>query len=361
MSDEARWPTLDGPVPPTMRAMPLREFGAPEVLREETMPTPRPAAGEVLIKVGAVSIGRLLDLVARAGNHPYATFTFPHLLGSEHAGTVAAVGDGVTDVAVGDHVGVYNVVLPGEDEFTRMGRSDLSPAARILGTHLPGAYAEYSLVPAANVSVVPDGVSPDQASALASVGAVATHQFLRVGGVGRGSRVIVQGATSALGLTTALYAKHRGADVVVTSRHESKRARLRELGFEHVLDAVDADFTQRALAALGGRGAHVVVDNLGAPLVWQHGFDALESGGAVVTSGAFLGRTVPLDLQQLYTRGLRVIGVRTGSWESVAQLWQEVAEGFRTVVDRTFPLWAAPEAHHYVETGENVGKVVLIP
>jgi NADPH:quinone reductase-like Zn-dependent oxidoreductase len=356
----ASWPAVAEHVPETMNAMVFREFGDPDVLHMETVPVPDIGPDEILVKVGAVSIGRLLDLVARSGKHPYASFTFPHILGGDHAGTVAAVGASVSEFTVGDHVAIFPLVVLGDDEYTRTGRSDLSPNVQIIGTHRPGAYAEYVSVPAANASVVPDGVAPAQASALASVGAVATNQFARVGGIGAGSRVVVQGASSALGLTTALLAKHLGCEVVVSSRHESKRKTLRELGFEHVFDAIDDDFSDRVRGAFGG-GADLIVDNLGAPLVWEHGFDSLRPGGAMVSSGAFLGHTVPLNLQKLYTTGIRVVGVRTGTPESVAELWREVGRGFRTVVDRSFPLHDAPDAHRYVEHGDNVGKVVLIP
>lgn len=354
------WPERD-PVPNTMRALTIRRFGPPEVLQVERLPTPEPPGGEVLVRVAAVGVGRLLDLVARSGRHPYASFTFPHVLGAEHAGTVAAVGSGVDGLAVGDHVAVFQTITTAQDEFTRSGYSDLSPNLVILGTHRQGADAEYVAVPAENVCVVPPGMGPEQAASLAGVGPVAANQFARVGGVGKGSRVIVQGATSGLGSTTALLAKHLGADVVVTSRHEHKRARLAELGFTHVLDAVDPDFTERAREAFGGHGADVVVDNLGAPLVWEHGFDALRPGGAVVSSGAFLGHSVPLNLQKLYSTGLRVVGVRTGTLESMRALWSAAADGFRTVLDRTFPLTDAAAAHRYVEEGGNVGRVLLAP
>lgn len=354
------WPER-GPVPDTMRALTFRRFGLPEVLQVERLPSPEPPVGEVLVRVAAVGVGRLLDLVARSGRHPYAFFTFPHVLGAEHAGTVAALGSGVDGIAVGDHVAVFQTITTAADEFTRSGYSDLSPNVVILGTHRQGADAEYVSVPASNVSVVPSGMGPEQAASLAGVGPVAANQFARVGGVGPGSRVIVQGASSGLGSTTALLAQHLGADVVVTSRQESKRARLRQLGFAHVLDAIDPDFAEQAREAFGGHGADVVVDNLGAPLVWEHGFDALRPGGAMVSSGAFLGHTVPLNLQKLYSTGLRVVGVRTGTLESVRALWDAAANGFRTVLDRTFPLADAPAAHRYVEDGGNVGRVLLAP
>lgn len=357
---EAAWPKVDVTVPKEMQAMLFREHGEPEVLHYETVPVPEIGPGEILVKVGVVSVGRLLDLVARSGKHPYATFSFPHILGAEHAGTVVAVADDVTSISVGDHVAVFNVVITKEDEYTKSGYADISPNVEIIGTHRQGAYGQYVNVPAVNASLVPENVSPEQASALAGVGAVATCQFARVGGVGPGSRVIVQGATSALGLTTAALAQHLGAEVVVSSRHESKRARLKELGFVHVFDAIESDFEEKTRAAFGGKGAHVVVDNLGAQLVWEHGFDSLQPGGAIVSSGAFLGHHVSLNLQKLYSTGIRVIGVRTGTPESVRTLWEEVGKGFRTVVDRSFPMAEAAAAHHYVQEGSNVGKVVLV-
>lgn len=354
------WPEV-GTIPDRMRAVVFREFGPPDVLHEEAVDTPSPGPGEVLIKVGAVSVGRLLDLVARSGKHPYAKFRLPHILGGDHAGTVVALGSGVTSVAVGDRVAVFPLIVLKEDKYTRSGYADISPNFEIMGIHRQGADADYSVVPVSVVSKVPDDVEPAQAASLASVGAVAAAQFSRAGGVGPGSRVIVQGATSGLGATTALLARHLGAEVIVSSRHEAKRARLRELGFTHVLDACEPAFPGQAREAFGGEGANLVIDNLGAQDVWDHGFDALEPGGAIATSGAFLGHRVSVNLQKLYFTGIRIVGVRTGTPESVAELWRQVGRGFRTVVDRTFPLADAPLAHHYVEKADNVGRVVLLP
>lgn len=360
-SAEVAWPQPDATVPATMRAVPFAAFGPPEVLVEAEVPTPEPAAGEVLVKVGAVSVGRLLDLAARAGTHPYAKFRMPHILGAEHGGTVVAVGTDVTRARVGDHVAVNQVILPVDDEFVRRGRGDLSPHLQILGVHRQGAYAQYCAVPEANVTVVPPGVDPAQTAALAGVGAVAVNQFTQAGGVEEGMNVLVPGATSGLGSTAALLARHLGANVVVTSRDAAKRDRLHELGFTHVLDATDDDFPAAVREAFGGRGADLIVDNLGSRSVWAHEFDALQPGGAIVSSGAFLREDLPFDLLRVYTYGYRIIGVRTCTPESVDELWRHAAAGFRSVVDRVFPLADAAEAHRYVEKSANVGRVALAP
>lgn len=353
---DLRWHEA-GEVPATMQAAVLREFGGPEVLRIEELPTPEPGSGEVLVRVAAVSIGRLLDVLARSGRS-LVPLQLPHVLGAEHAGTIVALGEGVTGWSVGQRVATFPVVFPLDDEYRRAGRPELSPGVQMIGTHRAGAYAQYVAVPAENITAVPD-IAPDQASALALSAAVAMNQFARIGGVGAGNRVLVPGATSALSSTTALLAKFLGADVVVTSRDEQKRERLRTLGFDRVLDASQPDFADAVRDAFGGRLADVVVDNLGLDDVWRREFDALDAGGTIVTSGAFLGTELPIDIKRLYLRSQRIVGVRTGNLESVRAAWEAVAAGFRTVVDSAFPLAEAPEAHRYVEAGGNVGRVVL--
>ncbi|WP_208024500.1 alcohol dehydrogenase catalytic domain-containing protein, partial [Amycolatopsis pithecellobii] len=165
-----------------MRAAVLREFGPPEVLRVESVPTPRPGKNEVLVQVAAVSVGRLLDVVARAGRHPWARFTFPHVLGAEHAGLVAATGAGVTTVEVGDRVASFPLIVDEQEEMARAGFPELSPTAQLIGTHRPGADAEYVCVPEANVRVVPDGVTASEAAATLLGATVAMTQFERAGG-----------------------------------------------------------------------------------------------------------------------------------------------------------------------------------
>ncbi|NWL10398.1 alcohol dehydrogenase [Paenarthrobacter nitroguajacolicus] len=349
-----------------MSAAVFHRFGPPDVLEVQSMPVPEISPREVLVRVAAVGVGRLLDLVARAGKHPYAKFNLPHILGAEHAGTVVAIGSEVEgdvcgtigSVRVGDRVAVYPGVSSADDVDAQEGRSEFSPALSIIGTHRPGAYAEYCAVPASNVFVVPPGMSPADAVAVINGGAVAMNQFDKVGGIRPGQRVLVQGASSALGSTTALLAKHLGAEVIATSRSSSKRKRLRELGLE-TLDVSDGSFAEDVRERFGDGGANLVVDNLGQPEIWQKNFEVLASGGSVVTSGAFLGREVTINLQQLYSRNQRIVGVRTGNLESAAKVWQEASRGFRSVVDRSFPFAQASEAHRYIENGGNVGRVQL--
>lgn len=351
------WPAI-GPLPDGMRAVAFARFGSPEVLEPTDWPTPRPGVGEVVVRVAAVSVGRLLDLSARAGTHPYARFHLPHILGAEHAGVVAAVGAKVNHVEVGDRVAVFPVLSCDACEACLAGASEACPGLEILGVHRQGAYAEYSCVPASNVTVVPPDLSPADAAALALAGPVAMHQ-LTTAGLRHGDWVLVQGAASALGSLTANLAAHLGGRVIATSRVAWKRQRLVDLGATAALDPTDKHFVEQVLERTQGRGVAIAVDDLGEPSIWSRTLECLATRGTVVSSGAFLGGQVTVDLLRLYSRCQRVVGVRTGNAASSARLWGEVRAGFRPVIDRIFPIRQAPHAHQFLETEANLGRVVL--
>jgi NADPH:quinone reductase-like Zn-dependent oxidoreductase len=352
------WPVAVPP-PAMMRAVVLPAFGPPEVLREQLVPTPEAERGEVLVQVGAVSIGRLLDVAARAGRHPYPGFAFPHVLGAEHAGVIAAIGPGVTGWRVGQRVAAFPVVTDGTCHYCLLGYDELCENPRLIGIHRAGAYAQYVAVPARNLHAVPSDIRPTQATGLALSGAVAMNQLSRSGFL-PGQWVLVQGASSALGSLTVSLALHLGAHVIAASRIAAKRDRLAALGTDAVLDPLAPGFAEEVRALADGRGADIVIDSLGDDRVWQASLDSLAPAGTLVCSGAFLGRHVLLDLPRLYLQGQRIVGVRSGNAASIAALWTEVDRGFRPVLDTSFPLEDAADAHRYLEDGQNVGRVSLV-
>jgi NADPH:quinone reductase-like Zn-dependent oxidoreductase len=342
-----------------MRAVVLPAFGPPEVLREQLLPTPVAARGEVLVQVAAVSIGRLLDVAARAGRHPYTGFAFPHVLGAEHAGVVAAVGPGVTGWQIGQRVAAFPLLTDGTCYYCLRGYDELCENLQLIGIHRAGAYAQYVAVPARNLHVVPNDISPAQATGLALSGAVAMNQLSRCGFL-PGQWVLVQGSSSALGSLIVSLALHLGGHVIAASRAAAKRDRLAVLGADAVLDPLAPGFAEEVRALAGGRGADIVVDNLGDDRIWVTSLDSLAPAGTLVSSGGLLGRHVQVDLPRLYLQGQRVIGVRSGNSASIAALWTEVDRGFRPVPDSTFPLQDAADAHRYLEDGQNVGRVSLV-
>lgn len=341
-----------------MRAVVFEEFGGPDVLRPTEVEVPEPGPDQVLVRVRATCIGRLLDLGARAGKVPFARIEFPHILGAEHAGEIAAVGSDVTGLSEGDRVAVTPVITCGTCRFCRGGDEHICPDLELLGIHRQGAYAEYTSVPSKNVRRIPDSVSFVDAAAIALSGAAGRHQ-LDVTGVGEGDWVLIQGGFSALGSVTAALAVHRGAKVILTTRSAEKAERSGGLDVAAVLDHQDGSFDEQVRELTGGDGVDVVVDNLGSPEVWERSMAVVRRGGTVVTSGAFLGGSVALDVRSLYTFSQRVIGLRTHDAASFERIWDDVAAGVRAPVDRTFDLDDAVEAHRYIEGSGNVGRVLL--
>lgn len=329
-----------------MRAVVIHEHGPVDVLRVEDVPVPDPGPGEVRVRVAAVSVNSFLDVSNRAGHVPYASYTFPHILGAEHTGVVDALGDGAPDwLAIGARVAVQ-VAYPNPDG-----------SIGLIGVHRPGSAAEYSVVPAPAVRPLPDDVSFVEGAALALNGPLAVRQ-LEHGGFASGEWVMVQAAASATGTMMIRTLQHLGGNVIATSRSEGKRAQLRDLGVEHVLDSSAPELAQQ-VHSITGSGADLVIDNVGDPNLWRLTMASLRDGGRVVTSGAKFGGEVPLDVRDVYTRNLSVLGVRTYNPPAAERLWELVAEGLRPVIDATYSIEDVRDAHRAIEEQRNVGRVVL--
>jgi NADPH:quinone reductase-like Zn-dependent oxidoreductase len=341
--------------------MAFTEFGGPEVLREMEMPDPTPGPDEVVIRVAAVSIGRLLDLAARSGKMPWAKIEPPHVLGADHVGEIVEVGSNVRDLTPGTRVAVYPSTTCGTCRWCREGRDEVCPNAQVIGVQRQGAYAELSVVPARNAHAIGPELTDHQAAALALNGPVAYNQFQRIGGIEPGTWVLVQAGASALGSMAVVLGVHLGLRVITTSRDAGKRQALADLGVEAALDWTTDGFVEQVQEMTGGDGVEVVIDNIGAEDMFAATMGALSRGGTVVTSGAFMAGRPTLDLRSLYTLSQRIVGVRTGSLEAVEGLWREVERGLKPVTDRTFSLWEAPAAHEHVQRDENIGRVALVP
>lgn len=329
-----------------MRAVVIREHGPVEVLNIEDVAVPEPSTGEVRVRVAAVSVNSFLDVSNRAGQVPYATYSFPHILGVEHAGVVDALGPDTPEW-----------IKPGARVVVQAAYMNSDGTIGLLGVHRNGSAADYSVVPASAIRPLPDGVSFIDGAALALNGPLAVRQ-LEHGNFTSGEWVLVQAAASASGTLMIKVLQHLGGRVIASSRSAEKREQLRALGVEHVLDSSDVDFITRVRELTEG-GVDLAVDNIGAPDLWRATMASLRDGGRVVTSGARFGGEVPLDVRDLYTRNLSVLGVRTYNPQAANRLWELVDEGLRPVIHHVYPLEQVREAHLAIEEQANVGRVIL--
>ena len=342
--------------------MVLTEFGDPDVLHLDEVDTPHAGPGEVRVRIEAIAVARTKDIAARAGRPPFGPQipAFPHVLGTEHAGTVDEVGDGVDRDLLGRRVAVSAVLVCGQCAACERGRDEACASFALLGVHRRGSYAEYSVVPAGNVQVVPDSVSAVEAASVAANGPVARAQ-LDAGQVGAGSVVLVVGAGGSLGSTVVALALHRGARVIGIDRLSVHPDALDGLDLLAALDGEAPDLGEQISAAAGPLGVDCVVDNLGIPAVWEAYRPHLADLGRIIVSGAINHEPLPMRLLPFYLHSQSLIGVRTGNRREMGAMWDDVRAGFRPPSSHLHTLsWLdVAESHRKVEAGTAHGQTVL--
>jgi NADPH:quinone reductase-like Zn-dependent oxidoreductase len=335
-----------------MKAVVLREFGPPEVMRLEDVPTPVPEPGEVLLRVHAVSVNRTLDLAVRAGTYP-AAVTLPHVLGVDPSGVVATVGPGVTARKVGDRVTTGQLLRPPTDTAGPM----------ILGVHAWGGYAQYVRLPVASTHPIPDGVDFVTATVVSRHAPTALSMLRDHARLQPQEWVLVMGAAGGLGSAGVQAARYLGAKVIAAAGADERVRAALDLGADAGVNYRTQDLAEEARRITGGRGVDVVFENIADPALFPGAFAALARHGRLVTAGAHGGGTVPLDVRRLYLNGITVIGsVGRISPEDLDLCLRAAADGrYRVLIDRVLPLAEAVMAHRIVAGRSGTGKVVLQP
>jgi NADPH:quinone reductase-like Zn-dependent oxidoreductase len=335
-----------------MKAIVLREFGPPEVLRLEEIPTPEPGPGEVLIRVHAVSVNRTLDLVVRTGTYAMPV-TLPHVLGVDPSGIVAAVGEGVTARKVGDRVATTQRLRP----------PTATSGPLLLGVHAWGGYAEYVKVPAAVTHPIPDGVDFATATVVSRHAPTAFSMLRDDARLGSEDWVLVMGASGGLGTAGIQAAKHLGARVIAAAGADERVRAAVDLGADFGVNYRTQDLTAEVRRITGGSGVTVVFENIADAELFPKALASLARGGRLITAGAHGGGTVPLDVKHLYLNTLTVIGSvgRITPADLEFGLRAAAAGRYRVLIDRVLPLAEAARAHRIVAERSGIGKVVLQP
>jgi putative PIG3 family NAD(P)H quinone oxidoreductase len=323
-----------------MRAVIATEPGGPEVLTVTDVDDPTPAAGEVVIDMAATAVNRA-DTLQRQGFYPPPPGA-SDVLGLECSGVVSAIGEGVERWQVGDQV-----------------------CALLAG----GGYAEKVAVPAGQVMPVPDGVDLVTAGALPEVACTVWSNVFMVAGLQPDETLLVHGGAGGIGTMAIQLAHALGARVVTTAGSAEKLDVCRSLGADVTIDYHEQDFVEEVRAATDGRGADVILDNMGASYLGRN-VDALAIEGRLVIIGMQGGTKGELDIAKLLRkRGAvvatslraRPVGEKAAICAAVVEhVWPLVADGsVKPIVHASFPLEKAGEAHQLMEDSGHVGKIVL--
>jgi NADPH2:quinone reductase len=327
-------------IPETMTAIEISEPGGPEVLKPKLLPSPKPGPGQMLVKVAAAGVNRP-DVAQRSGSYPPPPGASP-LPGLEVAGEVVLLGADVARWQTGDRV-----------------------CALVNG----GGYAEYALVEDVQALPIPNGLELVKAAAIPETFFTVWGNVFERGRLAAGEWILVHGGTSGIGTTTIQLAKAFGAKVIATAGSAEKCQACLELGADRAINYRSEDFVKLCQEATAGRGVDLILDMVAGPYT-ERNIIAAATDGRIVQIAVLGGANVTVNISRLMSKRLTLTGstLRPRSREFKgslaaaleAKVWPLLAAGkVRVVLDSTFPLAQAAEAHRRLEAGQHIGKLVL--
>jgi NADPH2:quinone reductase len=322
-----------------MKAAVYYETGGPDVFRYEDVPDPAVGQSELLVKVQAISIEGGDTLNRLQGDMSRV----PHIVGYQCAGTVAAIGEGVTGFSVGD---------------------------RVVAVGLDGSHAELRAVDQSVAWKIPDPLSTEEAACVPVPFGTADDCLFEFGHLSPGETVLIHAGAGGVGIAAIQMAKRVGARVFATASSDEKLDRLKELGLDEGINYARSDFVTELRTRTAGRGADVIVDSVGGRTL-QGSIDALAYRGRCITVGD-AGRSAAetLDISNMRPNNQTLSGYFLGAelllfpraYPMIGRLLEDVARGdLRVIIDRSYPLASAAEAHAYIESRKSFGRVLLIP
>jgi putative PIG3 family NAD(P)H quinone oxidoreductase len=323
-----------------MRVVIASEPGGPEVLTVSELPDPGPGPGELVIDVVATAVNRA-DLLQRQGLYPPPPGA-SDVLGLECSGRISAIGPDVPEWEVGDQV-----------------------CALLAG----GGYAEKVVVPMGQVMPVPEGMDLVTAAALPEAACTVWSNLFMIAGLRPDDTALIHGGAGGIGTMAIQLAKALGATVVTTAGTEEKLELCRRLGADVAVSYREQDFVEEVMSATDGRGADVILDNMGAKYL-DRNVTALAPDGRLVIIGMQGGTKAELNIGKLLSKRAAVVGTTLRSrppeekaaicGEVVENIWPLVGNGVvRTMVHVSFPFEEAAAAHRLMESGDHIGKIVL--
>ena len=311
---------------------------------------PKPGPGQIVVNMKSASLNYrdLLTVIGYGGGFPLPLIPF-----SDGAGEVAAIGPGVTRVAVGEKV------CPLFFQSWLSGPIKAESRNRPLGGPLPGVLQQQMLLDADGVSKFPAHLSFEEAATLPCAGLTAWRAITIEAPVGPGDTVLVQG-TGGVSIFALQFAKARGATVIATSSSDEKLERAKKLGADHVINYKKTeDWGRVAREMTGGRGVDVVVE-VGGENTLDQSFDAARVGGSIVVIGVLGGFSSPVMIPVVFGKNLHIHGISVGSREQFDDMAAHIDKWkLQPVVDKVFPFSAVPDALRLMQAGGHFGKIAI--
>ena len=342
-----------------MNAAYFEAHGGVENIQVGDLPAPEPGPGEVRLDVRAAALNHL-DLWV-LGGLPGLELEMPHIGGSDVAGTVGAVGEGVDDGLLGGRFVANPGVSCGECEACAADEQPVCRRYGIIGEHRPGGFAEHVVVPARNLYPIPKELAWEVAAAAPLVYQTAWRALMTRARLKSGESVLVTGASGGVSTAGIQIAKHEGATVfAVTSGPENVR-RVTDLGADVVIDRLEEDFSKRIWQETGKRGVDVILDSVGTAM-WDGCLRSLAPLGRMVIYGGTTGAKGTITIPHMFWKQYAVMGSTMAGNADFERVMAKVVSGdLKPVVHDVLPLSEARRAYEALANGEVFGKLVLTP
>ena len=340
MSGNAITPSIESA---TARIVRFHKLGGAEVLQLEEVPLPNPGAGEVRLRVVAFGLNRA-EVLFREGRYLVQP-KLPSLIGYEAAGVVEAIGEGVDASLMGRRMSTIPSFAA--DKY--------------------GVYGEVAIVPAYALAAYPEKLSAEEGTSIWMQYLTAYGALIQHGKLSKGDFVVITAASSSVGLAAIQIARAEGATSIATTRRLAKKAELLELGADYVIATEEEDLVKRVAEITQGKGARVIFDSVAGPGI-ELLANAAARGGTIYVYGFLSGQATPFPLLAAISKSLSVQGYTLFDVVSVAEIrikaekyvFDHLEAGtFKPKIAKTFPLTEIVQAHQYMESNAQVGKIVV--
>ena len=338
-----------------MNAVRIHDHGGTNVLKWEKIPKPKLSSGQVRVDIKATSLNHL-DIWVRKG---IPGVPLPLVTGSDASGVISAVGEGVDDSRIGEKVMIQPLVYCGDCKACCTGKENICESMCIMGENSQGVNAEQIVVNINQIVPFPDHLSFEEAASFALVAQTSYQMLVKRANLQKNETIMIWGASSGVGSMAIQIAKALGAIVIAIGGTNEKCRKAFSLGADHVLNYKKVDILKEVRLLTEGNGVDVVFEHVG-ELTWKNSMKSLARGGRVVTCGSTTGFKAEINLTHLFFKQQSILGSTMGSKSAFNEALSLLNDGkIKPVVDCIFPISEIQNAHKYLESGKQFGKVVL--
>jgi NADPH:quinone reductase-like Zn-dependent oxidoreductase len=341
-----------------VKAIRIHAHGDFSALKMEELPRPDPKSGEVLVRIHSVALNHL-DLWVRKG---LPGISLPIIPGSDGSGTIEKLGENLPDnfsLKMGDPVIILPFRTCRQCTYCRSGNEELCNEYQIPGEQIDGTMAEFVSIPSDYLLQKPENLNLNHAAAFPLVFLTAFHMLTCKANLQKDNRVFIWGASSGIGHAAIQIARNLGAQIITTAGTTAKEEFAKKMGADFVINYTNSDVAEEVKKLTGGHGVDIVFEHVGQES-WSDSLKILARGGKIVTCGATTGATVRINLRHLFIKHQQIIGSTMGNRNDMIEIIKLIEGGIlKPHIDNIFSIDKIGDAHEYLESGKQMGKVVV--